>query len=113
MKCKICHQKPARKGRKCYVCHQRQYKNRHPMRYAYNVLKQNAKRRGKPFNLSWIEFLTFAFATHYINRKGKSSDSWSIDRINNQEGYTVGNIRLVTVAVNSSKGASDDFDYPF
>jgi len=83
------------------------------MRYAYNTLKQNAKRRGKVFLLSWSDFLTFAFATHYLNRKGKSRDSFSIDRIENERGYVPDNLRLVTVAENSAKKDRDEYEYPF
>jgi len=55
----------------------------------------------------------FAFATHYTTRKGVSRDSWSIDRIQNEYGYTPSNIRLVPVPFNSSKGDKGDFVYPF
>ena len=36
--------------------------------------------------------------------KGKTKESFSIDRINNDEGYHIGNIRILTLSNNSRKG---------
>ena len=73
------------------------------MRYAYCTLKANAKRRGKEFSLTFDQFKKFAIETNYLRGKGKQSTSYSIDRIDNERGYTVDNIRIMTLADNSRK----------
>lgn len=110
---KNCRKPKVRHRRYCHSCVKRKYARAHPMRYAYMVLRQNARRRKKPFQLCYEAFRMFAFATHYTTRKGVSRDSWSIDRIQNEYGYTPSNIRLVPVPFNSSKGDKGDFVYPF
>lgn len=37
----------------------------------------------------------------------------SIDRIDNTKGYVIGNIRLLSLGLNSAKGALDLSDVPF
>lgn len=105
-KCKTKYCKNDPEGRKfCNTCRSRASRIRNPEKYCYNNLKNNAKRRGKEFDLSYSQFLQFCLATKYIQGKGKSKTSFSIDRIDNWQGYTVSNIRVITLAENSSKGA--------
>jgi hypothetical protein len=80
------------------------------MRASYNTLRYNAKRRGKAFDLTFEQFKEFCRKTNYINKKGKTASSYSIDRIRPAEGYTVDNIQVLTLAANSLKKYTD---YPF
>ena len=73
--------------------------------YCYSTLKANAKRRGKEFTISFSEFKEFCYKTDYLRGKGKRQDSYSIDRIDNDRGYTLENIRVLSIAENSRKGA--------
>ena len=73
------------------------------MRYAYCTLKANAKRRGKEFSLTFDQFKKFAIETNYLRGKGKQSTSYSIDRIDNERGYTIDNIMIMSLADNSRK----------
>lgn len=74
------------------------------MRYAFITLRNNCKRRGIEFELSFEQFETFAQATRYIAGKGRSKDSYTIDRIDNTKGYVIGNIRVISKSENSKKG---------
>lgn len=91
-------------GRKiCHKCRARRQAISNPVGYAYNNLKQNAKRRGKYFDLTLEEFTEFCRSTDYIDKKGKSRKSYSIDRIDNSKGYTISNIQILTLSENSKK----------
>ena len=104
------------KGRKyCHSCIKKAYKEKHPVRYSYNSLKQNAKRRQKDFSLTFEEFEQFCYKTDYIRGAGKMSHSYSIDRIDSTKGYHIDNIQVLTLSQNSSKGRKVllyDYQYP-
>lgn len=74
------------------------------MRAAYCNLRTNAKRRGKEFDLTFEQFSQFCIESDYIRGKGKKSTSYSIDRINNDGGYTIDNIAVMELGHNSRKG---------
>lgn len=104
--------KPAGHHRKiCYSCMQRQYKENHPLRYCYNTLRINAKRRYKGFGITFEEFEQFCKETGYIEGKGKTKTSLSIDRIYNFQGYDFSNMRVLTLSLNSKKGVYDDVPF--
>lgn len=96
--------KQAKDGSLCYSCAKRKYKQNHPVKYAYNTLKQNAKRRGKVFELTFEQFQEFCIKYDYIQGKGVTKESYSIDRIDNSKGYTIDNIQILSVSENSRKG---------
>ncbi len=73
------------------------------MKAAYYALRDNSKRRGKEFTLTLQEFEQFCYQTKYLAGRGRSVDSYSIDRIDNTKGYTAENIRVLTVSENSKK----------
>ena len=95
----------------CYSCIQRQYKERHPLRYCYNTLRSNAKRRYKGFGITFAEFEQFCKETGYIEGKGKTKTSLSIDRIYNFRGYDFTNMRVLTLSMNSKKYIFDDVPF--
>jgi hypothetical protein len=104
MKCPCCRKKPVAPHRKlCWSCIKKQFAESDPVRYCYVVLKNNAKRRGKKFTISLSFFRKFCTATDYIQNKGKTSQSYSIDRIDNAKGYTKDNIRILSLSENSRK----------
>lgn len=105
MKCitKFCTRKVKAKGL-CARCYNRYQRKNNPILYAYQTLKDNSKRRGKDFLLTLEEFTQFCIKTDYIKGKGKKSESYSIDRIDNTKGYLVSNIRILTLSENSRKG---------
>ena len=74
------------------------------MRAAFLNLKSNAKRRGIPFTISFDYFKKFCYKTDYIAGKGRRSDGFSIDRINNDKGYIPGNLQVLSFIDNCKKG---------
>lgn len=82
----------------------RKWRAEHPIEYAYQTTKDNAKRRGKYFDLTLEQFKKFCRKNDYIGKKGKTRESLSIDCIENEEGYTAKNIRALPLGENSSKG---------
>jgi hypothetical protein len=79
------------------------------MLYAYDALKHNAKRRGKPFDLTFEQFKKFCVKTNYMQGKGRTKDSYSIDRIKEHLGYIEGNIQVLPVGKNKKKHLEYDW----
>ena len=63
----------------------------------------NARRRGKPFSLTLEQFGEFCKRTGYNERKGKTANSMSIDRIRDCDGYHANNIRTITLSANTKR----------
>lgn len=76
----------------------------HPLKYAYQTFKDNAKRRGKDFNVTYDEFIDFDSETHYLKKKGKGPNDASIDRLVNSKGYSINNMQILSLSDNSAKG---------
>lgn len=83
--------------RKCNTCYSREYRAKNPMRYAYQNLKDNCRRRKGIgwFELTFEEFSQFAIETHYIVGKGITKTSYTIDCKDQTMGYFIGNIRVI------------------
>lgn len=84
----------------CSRCKSRKWALQSPLKYAYKNLKNRAKQRGKPFDLTFLEYRAFALKSGYSELKGKSSQCLSIDRIKNELGYTASNIRAIRLGTN-------------
>lgn len=102
MKCatKYCRRKAAPKRTLCHRCRNKRYRESNKIVYVFNVLKSNAKRRAKEFTLTIDEFKTFCNNTGYLDNKGTSAHSLTIDRIDNTRGYSFDNIRAVSLTEN-------------
>ena len=89
----------------CNTCISRRARKRNPMRYAYDTLKQNCKRRHGPgwFYLTFEEFKQFAVETKYLIGKGKTRTSYTIDKKDPTMGYFIGNIRVMQNGDNARK----------
>lgn len=103
-KCKTegCNNK-ADRGNYCYKCISRKRAKAHPMKYTYNNLKNNARNRGKEFNLTFQQFKDFCIKTDYMQNKGITKTSYHIDRIDETKGYTIDNIQVLTNTENVKK----------
>lgn len=86
-------------------------KEKNPISYTFNLLKSNAKRRGKFFDLTLEQFTKFVTDSGYMAGKGKKANSLSIDRIKVELGYTLDNLQILTLSANSTKRNNED--YPF
>lgn len=104
-KCKTKHcRNDAAKGRTiCEKCKSRLLKERHPVTYFFNALRNNARRRGKEFTLTMEEFKEFCEKTGYLGKKGKNGSDFSIDRKDHTKGYTKDNIQTLTLSENTTK----------
>jgi hypothetical protein len=100
---KRCRKQAAPKSKVCHSCRMKAYKEKYPVRYAYQVLKNNAKRRGKSFTLTFEEFQKFCYETEVLHARGRTSSSFHIDRIDDTKGYTMDNIQVLTNAANVAK----------
>lgn len=104
-----CRNKHAKNKWSCHACYTRAFRFRNPLKYVYNTLKDNAKRRGKDFSLTFEEFSSFVKDTNYMDGRGRTKFDLSIDRRDNEHGYHAWNIRAITVSENSSKRNRIDF----
>ena len=86
----------------CGKCRSIKYREKYPLKYWYNTLKHNARRRGKSFTLTIDQFETFCMKTGYDKYKGKTATSLSVDRIDNTLGYSMDNIRAITLSDNTA-----------
>lgn len=109
-----CRNKRKKKHRLCSKCLSKLWKERHPERYFYNYWKQNAKRRGKDFRVTFEEFLKFCKENNFMELKGKYKENLSIDRIRSHEGYYYENLQVLTVGANAAKQREEEKSYcPF
>lgn len=75
---------------------------------AWRRLKDHAKERAIPFNLSLGTFIRFAKQSDYLNRTGRNGHCLTVDRIDNLKGYKKGNIQPLTRSENAMKQARRD-----
>jgi hypothetical protein len=87
----------------CFKHYRQLIRQENPLKYAYQTLKDNAKRRGKEFSLTLEQFEKFAVKTAYMHRKGRGRFSYTIDRIDPDKGYTPDNIQVLTNSDNVRK----------
>lgn len=85
-----------KKGNYCQTCYRKRWAAKNPVKYAYQVLKYNARRRGKIFDLTYEQFAAFCYKNEYIAKKGRGAESLTIDRVRQAEGYTADNIQPLT-----------------
>lgn len=89
--------RPARvKGHDCPTCNSRKYRLRNPERYAFANVRASARKRRIPFNLTFEQFRSFCRETKYLEQRGRELESLTIDRIDPDLPYQVGNIRALT-----------------
>lgn len=93
----------ANHGRLCATCYARRWRLKNPIRYALNTLRANAKRRGKEFTITFKQFFEWPDVERYIQEKGQTPTSLSIDRKKNEHGYHIWNIQTITLSANSHK----------
>lgn len=97
-----------RKNSTCQYCATKRYRQKHPIRAVYTSLRNNAKRRGKEFNLTLEQFEAFAVKTKLLYKRGRSKDSHTVERIDPTRGYVIDNIAMLTLSENSRKGVIED-----
>lgn len=103
LKCRTPHCRRLTKARSpfCGRCASRMWRESHPLTATFQKLRTNARRRGHAFTLTLPRFEELVRASGYLERKGKTAKSLSIDRIDPRRGYHDDNVRVVTLSVNS------------
>lgn len=81
----------------------REFKERYPLKYHFNLLKCGAKRRGKPVLLTFDEYQKLARESGYDEKRGKEANSLTLDRIDSEGPYSIDNLRVSTQSENSTK----------
>ena len=87
--------KPMKRRRICASCKNKRYREAHPEMYCYHNLKNNAKRRGKGFTLTFEEYKEFAVRYDYTSKRGRGKFDLHIDRIREEDGYHINNIQVL------------------
>jgi len=104
MTCLHCPNEARPSRRKCRACEMRAWRKAHPERAAFDNLRTHARQRGIVFALTLAQFCAFCQETGYVEGKGQSADSLTVDRVRHTEGYHAGNLQALTHAHNSRKG---------
>lgn len=100
---KYCTNEVKRPGRYCKKCESRNFRQNNILKYVYDTIKHNAKRRGYEFTISIEYFSRICEQSGYLERRGMNSDSLTLDRIIPSLGYIEGNIQVLTRAENVRK----------
>lgn len=105
MKCrtKYCRNESLKKRRICAKCKSRRYKKQHPMRYFYNASRNNARRRGHEFDMTFEEYKQL-----WKDHGKKPGNGWHIDRIDVRKGYTYDNCQILSGFLNVMKWFEED-----
>lgn len=109
-----CKNNRTKKDRFCSKHRHRYNKENNFVNYVFHIWKSNCRRRGKENTVSLEEFKKFCEETDYLSGKGRRSESMTIDRIDSSKGYSIENMQILSLSLNSSKGNSDfEDDLPF
>ena len=105
MDCKTKYCRNQTKGKRilCAKCASRKWREENPVKASYANLKNNAKRRGKAFEITLEWYKEFAVRTKYIYGKGRTRESLHIDRIDETKGYTEDNLQALENHKNVTK----------
>jgi hypothetical protein len=87
----------------CGSCRAKREKAHDLEAWAYRKLKSNAKRRGIFFDLTVEQFKAFCYKTQILLGRGIYADSYHVDRIRDELGYTAGNLQKLTNRENAQK----------
>jgi hypothetical protein len=90
-------------GKYCSTCRSKKCRATDPVRYAFNNLRNRAKQRGLAFTITIEQFRQFCIKTKFIAGKGRSAESYTIDRIYNGVGYHIDNIQVMKKGDNVRK----------
>lgn len=102
-----CHNTP--KGTFCPTCYVRHWRLNNLVKYCYNNLKGNAKRRGMEFTITVEDFKAFCYQYNYIGGRGRSMEGLTVDRIDQDKGYIPGNLQALTNKENIEKYLHYDY----
>jgi hypothetical protein len=90
-------------GKLCSTHRSQKCRESDPVRYSYNNLRNNSKRRNIPCTITLDEYREFCTGVKYIGFSGRASESLTIDRKKNWLGYTKDNIQVMKKGLNVKK----------
>lgn len=96
----------AYRGGLCHTCRSRKYARESPFKYHYNALRNNARRRGKKFDLTFEEFkeIWLEHPEKWAEKKRPGVEcKWQMDRKKPWLGYTKDNIQIIEKSKNVIK----------
>lgn len=73
----------------------RRWRARNPLRAIFFTLRDNARRRGHVFKLSFLHFKQIITENGYLENKGRRKFSLTIDKKIDALGYIDGNIQVL------------------
>lgn len=79
----------------CSTCRSQKSRLADPVKYAYYNLKNRAKQRNIVFTITIQQFREFCHKTRYMAGKGRTADSYTIDRKHEDIGYHADNIQVL------------------
>jgi hypothetical protein len=90
--------------------------NQKDLKALLNHLRSSAKKRKIPFDLTLVDLNNLSFPVScpilgiplYFHRNKMQEDSYSIDRINSQLGYTIDNLMVISNRANRIKNNATD-----
>jgi len=88
----------------CWKCRSKMAKNRRPVSYILNAIRNRAKQRKIPFTVTLAEFKKFCEDTQYIEKRGHFEGGLSIDRKDHSKGYHIWNIKVTEFLENCTNG---------
>jgi hypothetical protein len=95
----------------------RLWRANNPVQAAYANLKNNASRRSISFKLTLEQFAEWVAGTDYLQNRGRTAESLTVDRIDAERGYELGNLQILTNFENGLKGSyekdREDDNCPF
>lgn len=103
-------------GAICSKCKMRAWRANNPVRDAYANIKNSAHRRGITFRLTLQEFSEWVVATDYLQHRGRTAGSLTVDRIDSERGYELDNLQILANFENGLKGSyeqEEDDNCPF
>jgi len=101
---KYCRKKRAVTSTLCAMHKMHAFRMRNPLLATYLRLRDGAKRRGLEFGLTREQFRELCEITGYLEGKGTSPLSMTLDRIDARRGYVPGNLQVMTLRDNVAKG---------
>src|SRR5215831_15469175 len=72
-------------------------------RRTYDLHKGSAKQRGIPFDLTYEEWLSIWTASGRMAERGSGLNQYCMARFNDEGGYSIDNVRIITNAENSAE----------
>lgn len=119
LKCLRCPNEAAKRRHICERCKSRQFTARNPLKRKWYDIRNSARRRGYIFSISFQEFTELPEIQKLLYKYRDKERCYTCDRIDNNKGYIVGNIQIITKCANRHKFWHDDckvkekIDYPF